>query len=234
MDVSTMEDTVSYICKRIENKTFTQHVVVNVAKIVNMSNDPLLYDSVHTCDIINIDGMGVVLGARILGHKIPERIAGIDLFHHLLQMSSDHKFPIFLLGAKEEIVLETRRQLERTYTHLVITGHHHGYFWNNEKVVVKKIRESGARLLFVGISSPKKEIFINRWKDQLGVDFVMGVGGSFDVVAGKVKRAPLWMQKNGLEWFYRLIQEPNRMWKRYLLTNYRYACLLFIEKIKNS
>jgi N-acetylglucosaminyldiphosphoundecaprenol N-acetyl-beta-D-mannosaminyltransferase len=88
--------------------------------------------------------------------------------------------------------------------------------------------------LFVAISSPKKENFINKWKSQLGVDFVMGVGGSFDVVAGKVKRAPLWMQKNGLEWFYRLIQEPNRMWKRYLLTNYRYACLLFIEKIKNS
>ncbi len=96
------------------------------------------------------------------------------------------------------------------------------------------IRQSGARLLFVAITSPKKENFINKWRDQLGVDFVMGVGGTFDVVAGKVTRAPLWMQNAGLEWLYRVLQEPGRMWKRYLLTNSAFAWLLLKEKFKKA
>mgnify|MGYP001547788341 CR=1 FL=1 len=200
MDVATMDETVDVIAQRVEKKIFTQHVVVNVAKVVNMRKDLVLNESVCACEIINIDGMGVVLGARMLGHEIPERVAGIDLFHHLLQMSAERGFPVFLLGARNEIVLEARRRVEELYPNLIVAGCHHGYFWDDEAAVVEKIHESGARLLFVAITSPKKENFINKWKDQLGVDFVMGVGGTFDVVAGKVKRAPLWMQEYGLEW----------------------------------
>ncbi len=88
--------------------------------------------------------------------------------------------------------------------------------------------------MFVAITSPKKENFINQWQDQLGVDFVMGVGGTFDVVAGKVKRAPKWMQETGLEWFYRIIQEPRRMWKRYLVTNSRFLWLLIKAKLTSN
>ena len=195
-----------------------------------MQNDSILKASVEACDIINIDGMGVVLGARMLGHDVSERVAGVDLFHRLLQMSAERGFPVFLLGAKAEIVAEARNRVEKLYPNLVVAGHHHGYFWDDEEAVVNKIRESGARLLFVAITSPKKENFINKWQDQLGVDFVMGVGGTFDVVAGKVKRAPLWMQKYGFEWLYRVIQEPRRMWKRYLVTNSKFAWLLLKEK----
>ena len=230
MDVATMDDTVKTIAERVEQKNFTQHVVVNVAKVVNMQKDSTLKTSVEACDIINIDGMGVVLGARMLGHDVPERVAGVDLFHRLLQMSAQRGFPVFLLGAEAEIVDEARSRVEGLYPDLIVAGHHHGYFWDDEQAVVDKIRESGARLLFVAITSPKKENFINKWQDQLGVDFVMGVGGTFDVVAGKVKRAPLWMQKYGLEWLYRVIQEPRRMWKRYLVTNSQFAWLLFKEK----
>ncbi|MNR42249.1 UDP-N-acetyl-D-mannosaminuronic acid transferase [compost metagenome] len=97
--------------------------------------------------------------------------------------------------------------------------------------MVEKIKQSGAQLLFVAITSPKKENFINRWKNQLGVNFVMGVGGTFDVVAGKVKRAPKWMQNWGLEWLYRVIQEPGRMWKRYLTTNSQFLWLLIKAKL---
>ncbi|MEZ2354439.1 WecB/TagA/CpsF family glycosyltransferase [Caballeronia sp. RCC_10] len=89
-----------------------------------------------------------------------------------------------------------------------------------------RFEAAGAKLLFVAITSPKKENFINRWRDELGVDFVMGVGGTFDVVAGKVKRAPQWMQRMGLEWLFRVAQEPRRMWKRYLVTNSRFAVML--------
>lgn len=230
MDIASMNETVDHIDLAIKNDKFTQHVVVNVAKLVNMQKDPKLDDSVRSCDVINIDGMGVVLGARFLGYKVPERVAGVDLFHALLAMSAQKGYSVYLLGATEEVVDATAKKILLLYPGLKLTGFHHGYFWDDEKSVVDKIRTSGAQLLFVAITSPKKENFINRWRDQLGVTFVMGVGGTFDVVAGKVKRAPLWMQKVGLEWFYRILQEPRRMWKRYLITNSKFFVILVREK----
>ncbi|MNE46694.1 putative N-acetylmannosaminyltransferase [compost metagenome] len=232
MDVASMSETVESIRSAVACRRFTQHVVVNVAKLVNMRKDPELNESVHSCDIINIDGMGVVLGARFLGHTVSERVAGVDLFHELLAMSSTNGFPVFLLGAEKDVLTMAVQKVQAQNPGLRIAGYHHGYFWDDEASVVETIRASGARLLFVAITSPKKENFINRWKDQLGVDFVMGVGGTFDVVAGKVKRAPQWMQKWGLEWLYRVIQEPGRMWKRYLTTNCTFAWLLFSNKLK--
>lgn len=232
MDVVSMSQTVEVIRDSIAAGSFTQHVVINVAKLVHMRNDAQLRESVSACDIINIDGMGVVLGARFLGYDVPERVAGVDLFHRLLAMSAVNGFPVFLLGATEDVVSVTASRVQALYPRLVVAGHHHGYFWDDEAAVVEKVRASGARLLFVAITSPRKENFINRWRAQLGVDFVMGVGGTFDVVAGKVARAPLWMQKYGLEWLYRVIQEPRRMWKRYLITNLAFACLLSAEKMR--
>ncbi len=234
MDIATMEETVSFIESRIETGDFLQHVVVNVAKIVNMQKDSVLADSVKACDLINIDGMGVVFGARFLGHDIPERVAGVDLFHELLAMSSKRDFPVFLLGATPEVVCKTVDKVKLQNPSLTIAGYNDGYFWDDEEAVVDKIRKSGAKLLFVAITSPKKENFINKWQDKLGVDFVMGVGGTFDVVAGKVKRAPVWMQNAGLEWFYRVMQEPSRMWKRYFVTNSKFAWYLLKAKFSGG
>ncbi|KQA21389.1 UDP-N-acetyl-D-mannosamine transferase [Vibrio metoecus] len=230
MDVASMGETVALIHERILRQEFTQHVVVNVAKLVNMRTDLELAQSVTECDIINIDGMGVVWGARFLGHDVPERVAGVDLFLELNAMAATEQLPVFYLGAKPEIVEKTASVMREKHPELSIAGYHHGYFWDDEQAIVDQIRQSGAKLLFVAITSPKKENFINRWKDQLGVSFVMGVGGTFDVVAGHVSRAPLWMQKSGLEWLYRVLQEPRRMWKRYLVTNTKYAWLLLCEK----
>ena len=232
MDVASMGKTVDVIRGAVAAGRFTQHVVVNVAKLVNMRSDVQLNDSVRSCDIINIDGMGVVLGARFLGHAVPERVAGVDLFHELLAMSARNGFSVFLLGAKDEVVGATARKVQALYPELKVAGYHHGYFWDDEAAMVEKIRASGADMLFVAITSPKKENFINRWRDQLGVTFVMGVGGTFDVVAGKVQRAPLWMQRGGLEWLFRVIQEPRRMWKRYLVTNAKFGGLLVREKVR--
>lgn len=231
MDVASMSETVETICAAVKADCFTQHVVVNVAKLVNMQSDAQLKDSVQSCDIINIDGMGVVLGARFLGYDVPERVAGVDLFHELLVMSAKEGFSVFLLGATDEVVKTTAEKVLTLYSGLKIVGYHHGYFWDDEEAIVERIKNSGAKLLFVAITSPKKENFINRWRDQLGVNFVMGVGGTFDVVAGKVKRAPLWMQRCGLEWFYRVLQEPRRMWKRYLVTNVSFAIMLMKAKV---
>lgn len=234
MDSATMADSINYIKHRIKQKQFTQHVVVNVAKVVNMHKDIVLYNSVTECDIINIDGMGVVWGARFLGLEVPERVAGVDLFHSLNEMAASESLSVFYLGATQEVVDKTVVRMQELHPNLRVVGAHHGYFWDDEKAVVNKIRESGAKLLFVAITSPKKENFINKWKEELGVDFVMGVGGTFDVVAGKVSRAPKWMQDAGLEWLYRVIQEPGRMWKRYLVTNSKFAWLLLKEKFKTA
>ncbi len=231
LDVATMSDTVTLVKTAVAEHKFTQHVVVNVAKLVNMRKDPELDESVRSCDIINIDGMGVVFGARFLGHEIPERVAGVDLFLDLLRMSATEGYPVFLLGAKDDVVSKAADICQQQNPDLIIAGYHHGYFWDDEETVVNKIQSSGARLLFVAITSPKKENFINRWQDRLGVDFVMGVGGTFDVVAGKVERAPQWMQKAGLEWLFRVIQEPGRMWKRYLVTNSAFFWLLIKARL---
>lgn len=231
MDIGSMAETVSAIDAGIAQGQFTQHSVVNVAKLVQMRCDASLKAAVESCNIINVDGMGVVWGARFLGLDVPERVSGIDLFHELIGLSADKGYPVFLLGARQEVLDQVVHSLKGRYSSLRIAGAHHGYFWENEEVVVRNIRESGAKLLFVAISSPLKETFIDRWRQALGVRFVMGVGGTFDVVAGKVSRAPLWMQRMGLEWFYRLMQEPGRMWRRYLVTNSRFAWLLLRAKV---
>lgn len=231
MDTVTMDESVEWIGSRIERKVFTQHVVVNVAKLVHMQKDMELAASVRACDIINIDGMGVAWGARLMGFPVRERVAGVDLFEHLLHMAAKRDWPVFLLGATDSVVTRAAAVVSERYPGLQIAGHHHGYFWDDEEGVVEMIRRSGARLLFVAITSPKKENFINRYKDRLGVDFVMGVGGTFDVVAGKVGRAPAWMQRSGLEWAYRVVQEPRRMWKRYFVTNSRFAQMLLKARL---
>jgi N-acetylglucosaminyldiphosphoundecaprenol N-acetyl-beta-D-mannosaminyltransferase len=226
MNVATMDETVEWIASRVAKRQFTQHVVVNVAKLVHMQKDVELAKSVRACDIVNIDGMGVVWGARALGFSVQQRVAGVDLFERLLQMAQERDLPVFLLGATDAVVTRAATVVSARYPALQIAGCHHGYFWDDEQRVVELIRASGARLLFVAITSPKKENFINRWKDYLGVDFVMGVGGTFDVVAGKVRRAPSWMQRSGLEWAYRVAQEPRRMWRRYFITNSTFALML--------
>lgn len=225
-DPWTMEQTVTEIGRRIDKGIFTQHVVVNVAKIVSMRKDPELRESVEGCDIINIDGMGVVWGARLLGLGVPERVAGIDLFYNLLKLAEKKGYPVFFLGARPDVVKRAVSNVLRMHPDIKVAGFHHGYFWDNEQEVVEEIRNSGARMLFVAITSPKKERFINRWKARLGVSLAMGVGGTFDILAGEAKRAPIWMQKAGLEWLYRLLQEPGRMWKRYLGTNAAFGWML--------
>lgn len=226
MDVATMGETVSEISNRIGDGRFTQHVVVNAAKIVNARKDQELAESIRSCDLINIDGMAVVWAARILGHFVPERVAGVDLFMKLVEESESRSYRIFLLGATDSVVSKVASFCIEKYPNIKISGFHNGYFWGDEAAVVDKIKKSRAQLLFVAITSPKKEKFINKWGRELGVTFVMGVGGTFDVIAGKVKRAPVWMQKSGLEWLYRVIQEPKRMFRRYVETNSKFIYLV--------
>ena len=228
----TMAETVDAIMGRIKEDKFTQHVVVNVAKLVNMRRNPELAASVKHCDIINIDGMGVVWGARMLGHQVPERVTGVDLFHELNQHAAIKGHSVYYLGASQRVLEAAVARMQQDNPKLQLAGYHHGYFWDDERSVVDAIRKSGAKMLFVAITSPAKERFIQRWKEQLGVQFVMGVGGTFDIIAGKTQRAPMWMQNSGLEWLYRVIQEPGRMWRRYLITNSKFVWMLAVAMFK--
>src|SRR5699024_9033678 len=171
-----------------------------------------------------------------LNKPLKERVAGIDLFENLLGLADQKGYSIYLLGAKPRVLEILVQKLSNRYSPHLIAGAHHGYFSKDEEIkLVNAINNSGAKLLFVAMSSPKKEIFLDTHKTGLqNINFFMGVGGSFDVLAGKTKRAPKWMQNLGLEWFYRFIQEPKRMWKRYLIGNTKFISLVLKEKFRPS
>lgn len=233
VDAISMQESLDLIEDSIANKHFLHHVVVNAAKIVNAQKDLVLKDSIVNCDLINADGQAVVWASRFLNKRLPERVAGIDLMETLVKRSYEKGYKIFLLGAKEEIVKMVVDKYTSIYGANIIAGYKNGYFKEEEEEeVALKIANSHADILFVAISSPRKEIFLNHYKNLIKTPFIMGVGGSFDVVSGLVKRAPIWMQNFGLEWFYRLWQEPRRMWRRYLIGNSQFIYLVIKEKLK--
>lgn len=230
VDLLSRKQTVERILAAIEEGRPIQHCVINVAKLVTMQKDASLRHDVDSSDIVNADGMGVVWGARLLGVRIPERVAGIDLFQDLLQACAERGFKPYLLGARQDVLEAAVRAIEVRFPGIQIAGFRNGYFTRaDEPRIVAEIKESHADMLFVAISSPVKERFIAEHRENLGVPFMMGVGGSIDVIAGHIERAPEWMQRYGLEWLFRVIQEPRRMWKRYLVTNTVFAGLLARE-----
>lgn len=227
-----MVETLKKVNDTINRQEQIHHVVVNAGKIVAMQTDMQLRQSVNESDLINADGQAVVWASKLLGKPLKERVAGIDLMIKLVELAHQKNYKIFFFGAKEEVVKNVVKKYSNKYSPNIVAGYRNGYFKKeDEKIIAKEIANSGANILFVAISSPTKENFLYENRDLLDkVNFVMGVGGSFDVVAGKVKRAPVWMQKIGLEWFYRFAQEPKRMWKRYLIGNTKFIFLVLKEK----
>lgn len=235
LDIITLDETLERISKFIDNRKFVQHVVVNVAKLVYAQKNKELKDIINSCPLINVDGAGVILGAKFLGIDIPERVAGIDLMDKLIEYSAEKGYRPYFFGAKEEIVKRVVEIYQEKYPQLQIAGYRNGYYTEaEEEQLVENIKNSNADILFVAMGSPKKEIFLSNYSKTMAVPFMMGVGGSFDVVAGKVKRAPMWMQKLNSEWLYRLIQEPKRMWKRYFVTNSIFLMMILKEFIKQK
>ncbi len=232
----SMDETISIVEEAIEKNQQIHHVVVNAGKIVQMQKDNQLRESVNNSDLINADGQAVIWASKILNKPLKERVAGIDLMQNLVELAYKKNHKIFLFGAKEEVVKKVVAIYTEKYGKNLIAGYRNGYYnKEDEATIAKNIASSGANMLFVAITSPKKENFLYEFKNELkAVNFIMGVGGSFDVIAGVTKRAPLWMQNLGLEWSYRLLQEPKRMWKRYLVGNSKFIYLVFKEKFKKS
>lgn len=227
VDLYDMQETLALISRAMRERQRMQHVVVNVAKLVAMRRNADLRRDVAESDLINIDGAGVLWGCRLLGVPAPERVAGIDLMKEVLALCEREGRRPYFLGARPEVLNAFVARLRQEHPELQIAGWRHGYFSPEEEAAIAdEIRQARPDCLFIAISSPIKEHFLHTYRDEIDVPFLMGVGGTIDVLAGHVKRAPLWMQKAGLEWFYRMAQEPRRLWRRYAFSNAEYAYLL--------
>lgn len=225
-----MEETLGVVEGFIASGRPHQHVVVNVDKLVKARRDAQLHEIISRCALINADGMPVVWASRLLGTPLKERVTGVDLFDALMARSAERGWRVYLLGATGEVVAKVRAVYEARYPALAIAGARNGYWTDAEEpAVAEAVRAACADILFVAISSPKKERFLGRWQSHMGVPFAMGVGGTFDVAAGKVRRAPVFMQRLGLEWLVRFAQEPRRMFRRYFIEDMAFVGILAAE-----
>ena len=235
VDSLNLDQTIGRIEGIIRKREPRRHSALNAAKIVRMRKDERLRQIVTASDMVSADGQSVVWASRLLGKPLPERVTGIDLMQRLLRLAQERGYGVYLLGATEEVLLKLRERLMRGYPGLNLVGCRNGYFsGRDEENIIEEINAAGPDILFVGISTPKKEYFLGKYQGRLRVPFCMGVGGSFDVLSGKSKRAPQVMQRMGLEWFYRFMQEPARLWKRYLVTNLLFLFYLLRERVRNG
>jgi N-acetylglucosaminyldiphosphoundecaprenol N-acetyl-beta-D-mannosaminyltransferase len=226
LDPLTMDQTVERCLAAVRSGEQLEIGVVNAAKLVNMRRDPGLAEAVSGCDLVLADGQAVVWAARVLRTPLPERVAGIDLFLRLLAEAERGGIPVYLLGAKQSVLDLMLEQTALSFPDLLVAGSRNGYFEDAEQgAIADAIADSGAQLLFLGMTSPKKEIFTAGYGRRSGVRVVHGVGGSFDILAGVTRRAPASWQRLGLEWLYRALQEPRRLGRRYLTTNVRFLLM---------
>lgn len=233
VDNLSMEETLQTVERFIHSGRPHQHGVINVDKVVKAARDHELRRILNDCPLISADGMPVVWASRLLGKPLKERITGVDLFESIMQRAAKKGWRVFLLGAEEAVVSQVKRIYLNRYPGLVVAGYRNGYWKaDEERQVVEQIKETRPDLLFVAISSPAKEFFLGRYQEEMKIPFAMGVGGTFDIAVGKTKRAPVWMQKAGFEWFYRFLQEPRRMFRRYFIDDVAFFWLFLKEAIR--
>ena len=233
VDALTMEQTVARVEDAIARRETTQHVAINAAKVVRYQHDEALRAAVDGCELATADGQAVVWASRILRRPLPERVAGIDLMDALLGVSRGRGYGVFLLGARAEVLERAEQEILRRHPGVRIVGRHHGYFGTDgEAEVVDEVAAATPDILFVALETPAKELFLARNRERLAVPFVMGVGGSFDVLAGERRRAPRWMRRTGLEWLYRLLQDPRRLARRYVVGNSAFIWLVLKDAVR--
>lgn len=227
VDALTMEETVALAAQALTSRRPLLIGVINAAKVVRLRADSLLRDSLLACDVTVADGQSVVWASKLLRRPLPERVAGIDLFENLLDLADQKGYRVYFLGARPGVLATMLDEVAARWPNLVVAGSRDGYFSPDESgEVAEGIARSGADMLFLGMGTPSKEIFLGTYGEQLGVPILHGVGGSFDVLAGLTRRAPERWQRLGLEWAYRLKEEPRRLWRRYLITNLTFLGLL--------
>jgi N-acetylglucosaminyldiphosphoundecaprenol N-acetyl-beta-D-mannosaminyltransferase len=233
IDRLDMDETVHRCQQIIESGGFGHHTAVNAAKLIAFRNDPRLREIIADSTLVNADGQSVVWASRLLGDPLSTRVTGIDLMMRLLDVAEQRRYCVFILGARKSVLEQAVSEIRRRYPRLPLAGYFHGHFDDEHyEAVARSSRRASPDILFVAMSSPRKEYFLGRFAQNLGVPFVMGVGGSIDVLAGVRKRAPVVWQRLGLEWLYRLIQEPRRLARRYLVTNTQFIALVSLELVR--
>lgn len=235
IDNLSMDETVEEVDQYLKEGKPLHLMGVNADKINALNENERLKSIVNGCEIINADGVSVVWASRVLKKSLKERVAGIDLMQNLLSLADQKGYSVYFLGAGQKVVETAVNVVRNKYPDINVAGFHHGYFKENEwGTIARELKDSGAQLVFVGITSPLKEYLIEYLLQEGVAAVLMGVGGSFDVISGKISRAPLWMQKAGLEWLFRVFQEPGRLWKRYLIGNVRFINRVFREKYRKD
>lgn len=233
VDTLSMDETLAKIVRAIKNHEQIEHVGINSSKVVQMQEDPELKKIVQQASMISIDGFSMVKAINWVYGIHPERVTGIDMMVKLLKIAEDNGFSVYFLGTKQVILDRMLENIHQQYPNLKVAGARNGYFKReDEDEIIEDINASQADILFVGITSPFKEYFINRHKQALTPSLLMGVGGSFDVISGEIDRAPEFMQKHGLEWLFRFSKEPKRLFKRYTVDNMQFMRLLIEQKNK--
>lgn len=249
IDNVTMVETVAQIFGMIsafqKDNTPRYVATVNVNFIVNTlswktdhSRHPELLDILRHANLVTPDGMPVVWASKIMDSPIKERVAGSDMVLNLAEKAAKFGKSIFLFGGEPGLAEEASEKLKSDYPGLRIAGTYSPMVATEgeamldsaeeDKEIVNKINQSGADILFIGLGNPKQEIWFERNKTSLNVPVSIGIGGSFSFITGAVSRAPVWMQKNGLEWIYRIFQDPGRLWKRYFKDSIKFGlCILF-------
>ncbi|MBS3885844.1 MAG: WecB/TagA/CpsF family glycosyltransferase [Dethiobacter sp.] len=208
----TYQDAVDWVAERVAAGKSSWILAINPEKIMKALADEKLRRLLLQADLFIPDGIGILWAGKVLGKPFPQRVTGVDILVLLVKEAATRGWKIFLLGAPPGISQEVARGWELKYPGLQVVGHHHGYFKEEEEAqVVSKISAAAPDLLFVAMGSPRQEQFIVNNRAVLGAPVCMGVGGSFDVLSGRKKRAPVWMQRIGLEWSYRLLLEPRRI-----------------------
>lgn len=216
-----MQETVDYLVRAVESRRTHRIVTGNPIMLMAGLENAAFHSALKTADLVVPDGTGVVWAANRLGQPVQERVAGFDLMHELLREGDVRGWKVYLLGTTKDVIAAARDNLQRQFPGVRFVGCRDGYFTEQEDgAVVAAIREAAPDLLFVARSLMTQEPWLAKYQDVLRVPVMMGVGGSFDVVAGKLKRAPLLFRKLGLEWFYRLLQQPSRFGRMMVLPRF--------------
>ena len=235
-DPLTLAQTVDSVFRMFHDARRGWLCTVNVAILMMMRADPRLQGFVDRAALVVADGQPIVWCARWFGNSLPERVAGVDLIDALCARAARDGKRVYLLGATHEVVSEVAQRLKDRHQGLGI-DFGDGYFTRDECASrADSVREARTDILFVGMGVPRQEHFLEEQWDRLGVGMAIGVGGSFDVLSGLRARAPGWMQRSGMEWLFRLAQEPRRLFKRYLVTNIQFVWLMtctMLTRIRN-
>ncbi|MBA3376420.1 MAG: WecB/TagA/CpsF family glycosyltransferase [Actinobacteria bacterium] len=227
LDRLDMRETIARCEEIIAGRSPSQHLAVSATNIVALHNDPKLREVARSCALVSADGLGVVWASRLLGNPLPERVNAMDLMERLFEVAEEKGYRIFILGATDEVLEVAAARLRKRHPRLVIAGYRNGYYGAAEDdSVIDEIRAAKPDILFAAMPSPKKEYWLAQHRERLGVPLLIGVGGAIDVVAGHARRAPLWVQRSGFEWFYRMVQEPRRLARRFLVGNAKFLYLL--------